>query len=290
MFIFGGQSRTSQGSLSQISLASDTTPRSTPSSARFKFGDGNDPDMPLPSIETDASVSTTRNNTPSTTLYTPSVSTQGRQIRNQDSLLENFGNLNIVSPPAQESSSSWLGSPTPSIQFTPPAPANETIPPRSNRTDSLVGGVRALQLQPSSPPESRGASAERDTRSPSASRRRRSGQRVNEDKHQVENEEPPRASFYTRESQEALRDARRLTASIVDVLSTSNLHREDGSTVHKLHQQAVKLNEFQLPSSRIVGLVGDSGVGKSSLINSLLDKADLARAVSSHQQNKLFIN
>ncbi len=250
--------------------------------ARFKFGNGNDPDRPLPSIETDVSLSSSGNSTPSTTLYTPSISTQGRQVRNQDSLLGNFRNLNIASPPARESSSSWLGSPTPSIHFTPPAPANETIPPRSNRTDSLVNGVRALQLQPS-PPKSRGASAERETRSPSASRRRRSGQRVNEDRHQVESEEPSRASFYTQEFQEALKNARRLTASIVNVLSSSNLHLEHGSTVHSLHQQAIRLNEFQLPSSRIVGLVGDSGVGKSSLINSLLDKADLARAVSCHQ-------
>src|SRR2546423_207914 len=46
-----------------------------------------------------------------------------------------------------------------------------------------------------------------------------------------------------------------------------------------LHQQSLRLQTFQLPSSRIVGLVGDSGVGKSRLINSLLDHVDLARVV-----------
>ncbi|KAF3031928.1 hypothetical protein E8E12_002110 [Didymella heteroderae] len=51
--------------------------------------------------------------------------------------------------------------------------------------------------------------------------------------------------------------------------------------MQKLYHEALRLAQFQLPSSRIVGLIGDSGVGKSSLINSLLDKPDLARASGS---------
>lgn len=70
--------------------------------------------------------------------------------------------------------------------------------------------------------------------------------------------------------------------SLANTLSSSNLHHEGGSSVRNLYQQAAQLHQFQLPSSRIVGLVGDSGVGKSSLINSLLDKVELARAVSDH--------
>jgi ABC-type multidrug transport system ATPase subunit len=80
--------------------------------------------------------------------------------------------------------------------------------------------------------------------------------------------------------QEALSNARIQTKRIANVLSSSSLHQEIGSSIQNLYQQATKLNNFQLPSSRIVGLVGDSGAGKSSLINSLLDKNNLARAVS----------
>lgn len=69
---------------------------------------------------------------------------------------------------------------------------------------------------------------------------------------------------------------------MAQVLSSSKLHLESGSTIQGLHQQALDLAALQLPSSRIVGLIGDSGVGKSSLINSLLDKVDLARAVSDY--------
>ncbi|KAF2789491.1 hypothetical protein K505DRAFT_365563 [Melanomma pulvis-pyrius CBS 109.77] len=70
-------------------------------------------------------------------------------------------------------------------------------------------------------------------------------------------------------------------AQMAEALSSSTLHREQGSNIESLHQQAIRLSAFQPPSSRIVGLVGDSGVGKSSLINSLLDKEDFARASNS---------
>ena len=64
------------------------------------------------------------------------------------------------------------------------------------------------------------------------------------------------------------------------VLSSTSLHQEAGSTVHSLQQQAVDLGRQELPSLRIVGMIGDSAVGKSSLINSLLDKPNLAKSVS----------
>ncbi|RYP01347.1 hypothetical protein DL765_010864 [Monosporascus sp. GIB2] len=178
------------------------------------------------------------------------------------------------------SSSSQRGTPTPSIHVTPSAPPNESSQPRASRTDSLIGGVTALRIE-SLHADSPGASGLRESRSPSPSRRRRSGSMINRDTHQIENEDPPEALFHMPEVQEALANARTLTARMADVLSSSNLHLENGSTIESLHQQATRLNGFQLPSSRIVGLVGDSGVGKSSLINSLLDKMELARASSS---------
>jgi putative ribosome biogenesis GTPase RsgA len=82
------------------------------------------------------------------------------------------------------------------------------------------------------------------------------------------------------ETQNALQRSKMLTTRLATVLSKSALYRENGSHIQTLYRQATELSNFQLPSSRIVGLVGDSGVGKSSLINSLLDKIDLARAVS----------
>jgi ABC-type glutathione transport system ATPase component len=124
------------------------------------------------------------------------------------------------------------------------------------------------------------ASGLRESCSPSPSRRRRSGSRVPRDIHQLDAEDPPDTLFHVPEVQNALVTARALTSRITDVLSISNLHREKGSRIEDLYRKAVKLDGFQLPSSRIIGLVGDSGAGKSSLINSLLDNMDLTRAVS----------
>ncbi|KAF2740486.1 hypothetical protein EJ04DRAFT_559010 [Polyplosphaeria fusca] len=91
----------------------------------------------------------------------------------------------------------------------------------------------------------------------------------------------PESPFYGKQVQDALTKARITTANLATALSTSHLHLEAGSTVRNLHQQATILSDFQPPSTRVVGLVGDSGVGKSSLINSLLDKEELARASNS---------
>ncbi|KAF2733490.1 hypothetical protein EJ04DRAFT_524428 [Polyplosphaeria fusca] len=51
-----------------------------------------------------------------------------------------------------------------------------------------------------------------------------------------------------------------------------------GSDLHHLKQWAQNLSEFEPTRTRTVGLVGDPGVGKSSVINSLLDQSDLAHS------------
>jgi predicted ATPase len=79
---------------------------------------------------------------------------------------------------------------------------------------------------------------------------------------------------------EILTTARNITARLAQFLSTSNLHQDQNSRIQNAYQTATRLSTFQPSSVRIVGLVGDSGVGKSSLINSLLDRAEFTRAVS----------
>ncbi|KAH5431380.1 hypothetical protein HBI38_166430 [Parastagonospora nodorum] len=116
--------------------------------------------------------------------------------------------------------------------------------------------------------------------SPLQSRRRRSVSAANMRRHQVEDEHPPETAFHVPEVQQALSDVRSVVSKMVGVLSTSNLHLGRNSSVQSLHQKAIELERCQIPSSRIVGLVGDSGVGKSSLINSLLDKNGFAKASS----------
>lgn len=254
------------------------TPPSPPSSTS---SDSYDPDLPLPSVEGDASSTNERESSPIIDLHTTSASTleaSPLQVSHQRGVLQPIGgiqNLRLSSPRTPE-----RATPTPSIHVTPSAPPNGSSLPRANRTDSLVNDVAGLHIA-SLQPDSSDATRLRESRSPSLPRRRRSGSGINKDIHKIENEDPPEASFYMPEVQGALANARALTSTMADVLSSSTLHREMGSSIASLYEQAQKLNNFQLPSSRIVGLVGDSGAGKSSLINSLLDKMELARASSS---------
>ncbi|KAJ5021270.1 Dynamin family-domain-containing protein [Bipolaris maydis] len=96
--------------------------------------------------------------------------------------------------------------------------------------------------------------------------------------YQVECEEPPSNPFYHYEFQKALSGVMSCISNMNKVLSSTSIHQEVGSAVHSLQQQAMNLGRQELPSSRIVGMIGDSAVGKSSLINSLLDKPNLANS------------
>ncbi|KAF4487271.1 Nuclear GTPase SLIP-GC [Colletotrichum fructicola Nara gc5] len=65
------------------------------------------------------------------------------------------------------------------------------------------------------------------------------------------------------------------------VLGSSPLHIDPDSAIKRLHKRARDLSRFQCPPTRTVGFVGDSGVGKSSLLNSLLHQKGLARTSNS---------
>ncbi|KAM0549840.1 hypothetical protein ACHAPJ_009282 [Fusarium lateritium] len=106
--------------------------------------------------------------------------------------------------------------------------------------------------------------------------RRRSSSGVNHP-HNVADEELPDDAFHSPEFQRAFRDTKQLMSSVKIVLESSTLHSDPESTMRKLYQEASRLANFEYPATRTVGFVGDSGVGKSSLLNSLLDTKGLAR-------------
>jgi hypothetical protein len=95
-----------------------------------------------------------------------------------------------------------------------------------------------------------------------SSRRRRSSSRISIPSHDVRDEEPPHNGFHEPIFQQAFGDAKMLMVELVDVLGSSSLHNDADSTMRRLYKQTTDLAHFQCPSSRIVGFVGDSGVGK----------------------------
>lgn len=105
----------------------------------------------------------------------------------------------------------------------------------------------------------------RDNGSPgaSAARRRRSSSRINQTPHDVRDEELPQDRFHERAFQQAFSEAKSLMGNLAGVLESSQirLHLQPDSAIHRLQERARKLANFQCPPTRIVGLVGDSGVG-----------------------------
>jgi hypothetical protein len=92
--------------------------------------------------------------------------------------------------------------------------------------------------------------------------RRRSSSRTNIAPHNVMDEDPPSDPFHEPTFQQAFSDAKRFMSELVAVLSSSSLHSDPDSTMRRLHRDTIKLAQFLCPSTRIVGFVGDSGVGK----------------------------
>lgn len=97
---------------------------------------------------------------------------------------------------------------------------------------------------------------------PSRGRRRRSSSQRNTNPHDVRDEEMPPEPFHEPAFQQAFADSKRIAGSLADVLSGSSLVHEPDSTIRSIHEKALELSVFQPPSTRTIGFVGDSGVGK----------------------------
>lgn len=81
-------------------------------------------------------------------------------------------------------------------------------------------------------------------------------------KYVVEDEAPFDDKFNCPAVQNSLRDTKKLMTELADVLGSSAVHEEPDSVMQRLHRQAQDLVNFERPSTRTVGFVGDSGTGK----------------------------
>jgi hypothetical protein len=155
-----------------------------------------------------------------------------------------------------------------------PAISESALPQARAQTHGLSTGLSRMHLSPE-PEDALGSSRHQ------SERRRRSSSRLSRPRHDVRDEERPNSAFHDSDFQLALRNAKTLVSRIEESLASSDVHLDRDSTMHRLHEEAVKLAAFQWPSARRIGFVGDSGVGKSSLLNSLIDTKGLARTSGS---------
>ncbi|EPS34439.1 hypothetical protein PDE_09403 [Penicillium oxalicum 114-2] len=63
-----------------------------------------------------------------------------------------------------------------------------------------------------------------------------------------------------------------------DIMGTSELDKNPKTELHRLRKNLLGLSNFRYPDSRTVGLIGNSGVGKSTVVNSILGEENLARS------------
>ncbi|KAH8883504.1 hypothetical protein GQ53DRAFT_699385 [Thozetella sp. PMI_491] len=147
------------------------------------------------------------------------------------------------------------------------------VPQTSNQCDLSTPPPAPSQRMLS--PEASGSSASRQRR------RSRSSSTALQQRHEVRDEMAPKQRFHEQSFQDKLRDSKEGVSQLVELLSSSSLHNDPDTMMKRLFKQAEDLSSFQSPATRTVGFVGDSGVGKSSLINSLLDIKGLARTSNS---------
>ncbi|KAJ5560360.1 hypothetical protein N7513_002759 [Penicillium frequentans] len=91
----------------------------------------------------------------------------------------------------------------------------------------------------------------------------------------------PKVPVYDPGLQRGLGDVRKQLSRLADIMQLSDLMIDQGSILKELRPEAEDLSKFKYPESRTVGFIGTSGEGKSSVINSLLDKMNLSRASGS---------
>ncbi|KAK2045699.1 hypothetical protein LZ31DRAFT_540968 [Colletotrichum somersetense] len=253
---------------------------SSPSSPQEEHGARGSPDDPLPSIEgrdeslnvTSSSSSKRISGTGTDRARTPSVS-----VSPPSSTLPGRG---LDSPPG--ASPGRVGSPleeggrTASIVARLDGLDLGASPSRLGMSDvrdaitDIADGIGARMPPP--PPSRQITTASPDAGGPSlglrqpADRRSRAGSRASLIPHDVRDEEPPPNHFHDPAVQGAFGDAKALAARLAGVLEGSPLHASADSTIKRLHRRARELANFQCPSTRTVGFVGDSGVGEPSLL------------------------
>ncbi|KGO42065.1 hypothetical protein PEX1_069780 [Penicillium expansum] len=96
----------------------------------------------------------------------------------------------------------------------------------------------------------------------------------------IHDEPLPGAPVYNHRLQTGLKEVKGELASLASMMGLSELKQDQSTDLHSLYERTKKMSMFECPETRIVGFIGDSGVGKSSLINSLLDQNSLSRSSS----------
>ncbi|KAK5636992.1 hypothetical protein RRF57_012704 [Xylaria bambusicola] len=228
----------------------------------FRF----DPDMALPTVEgsssSEGAYHISMPSSPSTPAPSPPI-TPSRSASSSVSTPTTIGRGDDVNHLGSQLRGMRFSTAGSKLNMTSMSGAlQDVVAGRDNRSSPLLDPLPSSSLSPS----------------PLNAQRRRSRTRSNVGKHNVNDEVPPNDRFNNPAFQKALQDTKESVNKLARVLESSAVHNEPDSVMQRLCNQAKDLSQFACPSRRTVGFVGDSGAGKSSLLNSLLDCHDLARS------------
>lgn len=259
------------------------TPVSTPRAATAQGSNNTDSGTASPLVFTPSSSTLVSFSPQSSGVFQFQGSPDGDAIR--PSIERNFLFPRRSPVPARSLAPSPSSATAPSILLSA-APAGTATPsarePSTGR-DDISAGMQRIRLSSENPLDMRNMAAalpraissganpqvlhdqtpnrQNGTPQRPAGTNRRSSSRANLIPHDVRDEEPPQDRFHDPAFQQAFRNAKAIVGSLAGVLGSSTLQLEPDSTIVQLTQTARRLADFQCPPTRVVGLVGDSGVG-----------------------------
>jgi hypothetical protein len=79
----------------------------------------------------------------------------------------------------------------------------------------------------------------------------------------ADSETRPAEPFYNVDFQSSLKKAQKLARMVRDCLEGCEVALQQGSSLYKLRGEAIRLSQFKCPSKRTIGVVGNSGQGKT---------------------------
>ncbi|KAK9642093.1 hypothetical protein HCH54_007536 [Aspergillus fumigatus] len=162
-------------------------------------------------------------------------------------------------------------------------PSQQRQPPTPSSPLAAVGSSRSQTLHPVDSGDTAATDADRDNEpephEDSLQNNNRESNNNNEDfLYNIRQEELPPVPIYDIRLQIALRRVRGKLVDLAQVMNRCELAQDPTTAFHKLYNETLEASRFAYPATRTVGFIGDSGMGKSSLINSILDQGGLARS------------
>ncbi|KAL4912376.1 hypothetical protein BDW62DRAFT_215060 [Aspergillus aurantiobrunneus] len=203
---------------------------------------------------------------------------QSEEVRKSDQRGSRGANL---SPNLNVSTSRDLYDATPSPQSTPESDTSRANVPNPNSPSpphlgSVTSGDRDVIFQSIETSSTQGEGC--DAADVDSDINSNEGSDDDNYTYSVWEEDLPAAPIYDVSLQNSLRAVRSHLADLVVSMESSQMVLDETTDINDLHKRVKIASRFEYPETRIVGFIGDSGAGKSSLINALLDQEGLARS------------